>query len=190
MKRIHFRHRQFKKPLILDIYPVNERIRFPELRVIDENGQMIGVLPTSQALALAKEKNLDLVAVSPKANPPVAKILDYGSFKYQQEKAAKKQKALQKAVEIKEIRVSPRISPHDLEIRLKQAEKFIKRGDKISILVFLKGRERQHPEIARELIVSFIKSLGQIIEIKLEQEVKRQGNAFSAIIVSQSQKLD
>lgn len=186
MKRIHFRHRQAQRQQIQEIYPVNEKIRSLQVRVIDENGQMLGVLPTSQAIALAKEKDLDLVAVSPKAEPPVAKFINYSSFKYQQEKASRKQKALQKEVELKEIRLSPRIGKHDLEIRAKQAEKFLNRGDKVGILVILKGREKAHPDLARELIENFVKSIGQTIAITMEQEIKRQGANFSAIIAKKS----
>lgn len=182
MKRIHFRHRQFQRQQKPEIYPVNERIRVPQVRVIDENGEMLGIMPTFQAISLAKERGLDLIAVSPKAEPPVAKFLNYGSFKYQQEKAERKQKAQQKKIELKEMRFSPRIGKHDLEIRIIQAQKFLERGDKLNILVILRGRERQHPELAKELIENFIKEISQLVEIKMEQEIKRQGANFSAII--------
>ncbi len=182
MKRIRFRHKQAQKRAKKEIYPINEKIRASEVRVIDENGEMMGVLPTPKAIAIAKEKGLDLVAVSPKAEPPVAKFLNYGNFKYQQEKATKKQKTQQKKTEVKEIRLSPRIGKHDLDFRLNQAEKFLKKGDKVMIEVFLKGRERRHPELAKETIKNFIKSLQELIKIKIEQEIKKQGNKFSAII--------
>jgi translation initiation factor IF-3 len=186
LKRIHFRYRQAQRQQIQDSYPVNERIRSLEVRVIDEKGQILGVMPTQQAIAMARERELDLVAVSPKAEPPVAKFINFSSFKYQQEKASRKQKAQQKEVELKEIRLSPRIGKHDLEIRVKQAEKFLNRGDKISVLVILRGREKAHPELARELIESFVNSINQIVETKLEQEIKRQGANFSAIIAKKS----
>jgi len=182
LKRIRFRRKQtFQKPP-QEIYPVNEKIRVPEVRVIDENGQMLGVLPTQKAILLAKEKGLDLVAVSPKAVPPVAKFINYGSFKYQQEKALKKQKSLQKKTDTKSIRLSPRIGNHDFNVRINQAEKFLNKGDKISAEIFLKGRERQHPELAKELMEKFVKTLEEKIKIKLEQEIKRQGNKFTIII--------
>lgn len=172
------------KLLPQEIFSINEKIRDPQLRVVDENSQMLGVLPTAQALQMAKERELDLVVVSPKANPPVAKFLVYTSFKYQKEKEARKQKAQQKASDMKGIRLSPRIGRHDLEIRLKQAEKFLERGDKVTITVMLKGRERQHADLGREIIETFIKDLQQIVKFKFEQEIKRQGSNFSAIIVS------
>jgi translation initiation factor IF-3 len=186
LKRIHFRHRQAQRQQVQDTYPINERIRSLQVRVIDESGKILGVMPTATAIAMAREKELDLVAVSPKAEPPVAKFINYSSFKYQQEKASRKQKAQQKEVELKEIRLSPRIGKHDLDVRIKQAEKFLSRGDKISILVILKGREKAHPELARELIENFIKTINQIVEIKLEQEIKRQGSNFSAIFAQKS----
>jgi translation initiation factor IF-3 len=188
LKRIHFRHRQAQRHIPVDLYPINEKIRATEVRVIDENGQMLGVMPTFQAISLAKERGLDLIAVSPKAQPPVAKFISYGSFKYQQEKALKKQKAQQKKIEIKEMRISPRIGKHDLEIRVNQARKFIERGDKLSMVVILKGRERQHPELGKEIIENFINSLSQLITIEIEQPIKRQGNNFSAVIAGK--KLD
>ncbi|OGY42255.1 MAG: translation initiation factor IF-3 [Candidatus Buchananbacteria bacterium RBG_13_36_9] len=190
MKRIKFGRRPLIKIQPREIYPVNEKIRDPQLRVIDENGQMLGVLPTFQALQMAKERELDLVVVSPKAEPPVAKFLSYSSFKYQKEKEARKQKAQQKAGEMKEIRLSPRIGRHDLEIRLKQAEKFLNRGDKVVISLFLKGRERQHADLGKEIIEKFISDLSKIVEIKFEQEIKRQGSNFSAIILTVNPKLD
>jgi translation initiation factor IF-3 len=184
MKRIRFGRRPLIKVLPQEIYPVNEKIKEPQLRVIDENSQMLGILPTAQAILMAKERDLDLVVVSPKADPPVAKFLSFSSFKYQKEKEARKQKAQQKSSEMKEIRLSPRIGRHDLEIRLKQAEKFIERGDKVVISVLLKGREKQHSDLGRQIIETFIKDLGQIIKIKFEQEIKRQGSNFSAIILA------
>jgi translation initiation factor IF-3 len=192
LKRIRFRNNQFRKPIVQDIYPVNERIKVPELRVIDENGQMIGILPTYKALAMAKERELDLIEVSPKAQPPVAKFLNYSTFKYQQEKAKRKQKAQQKIVETKVIRLSSRIGQHDIDIRLNQAEKFLQRGDKIALDILLKGRERQHPEVAREVMETFINNLKQKAEIQIEQDVKKMGNKFTALILpsSNSAKLD
>lgn len=191
MKRIRFRHKQLQKQRQKDIFPVNEKIRVPELRVIDENGEMLGVLPTYKALQIAKEREYDLVAVSPKAKPPVAKFLDYGSFKYQQEKAAKKQKAQAKRSEVKSIRLSARIGKHDIDVRLKQAEKFLKKGDKVSIDLVVKGRERQHPEVSKGVLEDFINTINnEIIPIKYEQEIKRQGNKFSAIILPDYKEIE
>ncbi len=183
MKRIRFRHKQNRPKLNLDIYPVNEKIRAPQVRVIDENDEMIGILDTRKAIEMAKERDFDLVAVSPKANPPVTKFINYGNFKYQQEKAAKKQKSKEKKTEVKDIRLSPRIGQHDLDVRMKRAGKFLEKGDKLTIEVVLKGRERKYPELAKDVINNFIKRISdEIMPIKIEQEPKRQGNKFMAII--------
>lgn len=184
MKRIRFRKKQNLKQQAKDIYPVNEKIRAPELRVIDENGEMLGVLKTSQALSMAKERDLDLVEVSPKARPPVAKFLNYGNFKYQQEKLAKKQKTQQKKSDDKSLRLSARIGQHDLKIRQKQTAKFLERGDKVNLEILLKGRERQHPEIAKQMLTDFIAQIDkEITPVKIEQEPKKQGAKIIAIIL-------
>jgi len=182
IKRIRFRQKQARRQQVPDKYPVNEKIQAEQVRLIDDENQMIGVIPTRKAIMMAKEQNLDLVCVSPKANPPVARIMNYGNFKYQQEKIFKKQKAQQKKSDTKAIRLTPRIGKHDLDVRLKQANKFLTKGDKVNIEVILKGRERQHPEIAKEVIENFIKQLKQELEINIEQEVKKQGNKVTAII--------
>lgn len=189
MKRIRFRHKQYQQPSPADLYPVNEKIRAFEVNVIDENSQNLGTMPTNQAIALAREKGFDLVAVAPKAVPPVCKFMDYGSFKYQKEKSLKKQKAQQKKIELKEIKLSPRIGEHDLEIRLNQSQKFLAKGDKVTISVFLKGRERQHPEVAREVIENFISKLQSLAEIKIEEPIKKMGNQFASVIAP-GKKLD
>lgn len=189
MKRIHF-FRKIKPRLDEKEYPVNQEIRALQVVVIDENGQNLGTMPTQEAISLAKERGLDLVAVAPKAVPPVTKITDFGSFKYQKEKAMRKQKAQQKKIELKEIRITPRIGKHDLEIRINQAEKFLKRGDKLNITVILKGRELKHPEFARNIIEDFLKNLSQQVGVKIEDPIKRQGNRFSTLISATAAKLD
>jgi len=124
-------------------YKINHQITAPEVRVIDEAENNIGVMPTSQALALAREKGLDLMEVSPKAQPPVVRFGRYGQFKYEQEKKIKQQKTKQKKVEVKGIRLSFRIGAHDLEVRKEQALKFLANRDKVRIELPLSGRERQ-----------------------------------------------
>ncbi|MBN1326240.1 translation initiation factor IF-3 [Candidatus Falkowbacteria bacterium] len=191
MRRVHkFYRRPEKTGFDERDYPVNERIRIPNVQVITEDGQALGVMQTFKAISLAKEHGLDLVLVAPKAEPPVAKFLDYGSFKYQKEKALKKQKAQQKKIELKEIRLSPRIGKHDLDVRVKQAENFLSRGDKINIVVILRGREMQHQDLAKIVIDDFIKAVGQLISVKIEEPVKKQGNRFGATISAGAPKLD
>ena len=142
-------------------YRINQQITAPEVRVIDDSASTTGVMPIAQALALAKEKGFDLIEVSPKAVPPVVRIARYGQLKYEQEKKIKQQKAKQKKVEIKGIRISFRIGAHDLEIRRAQAERFLQEHNKVRIELPLTGRERQYKDKAKEMIVGFIKSLGE-----------------------------
>lgn len=174
-KKIHQKSKKF--------FRVNERIRVPQVMVIDENDQALGVIATFKALALAKEKELDLVEINPKTHPPVCKILDFGQFQYQQSRKAQQQKAYTKKVEIKGIRISYKIGKHDLEFRRVQALKFLAKGDKVRIETILRGRERQYTKQAMEKINDFIKSLGH--EITIEQVVKKQGNQLSTLIAPQ-----
>lgn len=178
--RIH-RHRHYKPKYNIPQFKVNEKILSEKVRVIDDNDDL-GVIETSKAIELAKEKELDLVEVSPKADPPVCKILDYGNFKYQKEKEARKQKAQSKEVEIKGVRITFRIGEHDFEVRHNQAKKFLERGDKVKVELPLRGREKAHKDVARELIERFLEAVKQDYEIRIEQKVAFQGGKFTAII--------
>ncbi len=180
--RIH-RHRARKPKLNLQKFLINERIKAPEVRVIDDEGKMLGVLKTEEAFAIAQKKELDLVEVSPKANPPVCKILDFGQFKYQKEKEARKQKAQSKEVELKGIRLSVRIGDHDFNVRIKQASKFLDRGDKIKIELPMRGREKAHKPVAEQVMVRFLTTLRETYEIRVEQPIQFQGGRMSMIIV-------
>jgi len=167
-------------------FRANQQIRAPEVFLIDENGQSLGVMPTSKALALAAEAGLDVIEVNPKAEPPVVKVMDYGQFKYKKEKEAQKQKVNQKKVEIKGIRLSVRISQHDCDVRLEQAKKFLERGDKLKLELILKGRERQHPEKAEELMKKFYHLLKETpgFNMEIEQGLTKQGGRFNIIMVN------
>ena|SRR3989344_2635578 len=160
----------------------NDGIRVPEVRVVDEHGVNVGVLPTAQAIALARERELDLVEVSPLANPPVCKILDYNKLKYEEGKERKREKAKQKKIEIKGIRLSLRISKHDTETRMTQAQEFLGNNDKVRIEMILRGRERQHKDLAEKIIQDFITAVHQTIPVKVEQGISAQGGKLSTII--------
>lgn len=138
------------------------------------------MINTGEALRMAEERGFDLVEVSPKANPPVCKLLDYGAYQYRLEKVERKQKAKQKIIEVKGIRLSFKIGAHDLEIRKNQALKFIEKGDKVKLEMILRGREMAHQDMAREIISKFIESLGE--KIIIEQPLTRQGNRFSVVL--------
>ncbi len=180
--RIH-RHRQNRPKLNLTKYKANERIHAEIVRVIDEEGKALGEMPIQEALDIALGKELDLVEVSPLANPPVCKILDYGQFKYQKEKEAKKQKTQQKEVDMKVVRLSIRIGEHDKDVRLKQAIKFLERGDKVKVELPLRGREKAHKDLAEQVINTFITGVQAGIAIKIEQPTKFLGGRYSAIFV-------
>ena len=140
----------------------------------------MGNIETSKALAKAREKGLDLVEVSPKADPPVAKILDFGQFKYDLKKKDRQQKKQQKSGLTKGIRLTPRIGKHDLELRTNKVEKFISEGYKVKIEMILRGREKAHFDLAEQKIKEFIDSFGE--KIKIEQAPKRQGSRLIALI--------
>ncbi len=175
------RKKKPKKPL-LPRYNVNLRIKAPEVRLIDIDDQNLGVFPISQALSMAREQDLDLVEINPKANPPVAKIIDFSHFKYQKEKEMRKQKVKSHVSEIKGVRLSIRISDHDMGVRIKQAEKFLSRGDKVKVEVILRGRERGKAELAYNIIEKFYNQISEKMEVKYEQDPTRQGSKITAII--------
>ena len=141
------------KPLI------NDKIRVKEVRLIDADGNNVGVVPTSKALAMAEEADLDLVVISANQAPPVAKILNYGKYRYELEKKAKEAKKKQHTVDIKEVKVRYKIDTHDYEVRLKSIRKFISQGNKVKLVVMLRGREMQHSSLAVDLANRFIADL-------------------------------
>jgi translation initiation factor IF-3 len=165
---------------------MNDKIRATDVFVIDEEGEQKGVMSLAEALRMAKESELDLVEVNPTAEPPVCKIMDFGQFKYEQEKKAHKQKVQQKKIDTKGVRLSVRISDHDLGMRLDQADKFLKKGHKLKIDLILKGRERAHPELAVETIKDFAAKLEakEDLNIIKEQDLTRQGGRFIMILVN------
>lgn len=174
--------RKFRPKVQEPVYLVNERIRFPELRVIIEDGEHMGVVPTSVALAKAKELEQDLVVIQSKSEPPVAKIIDFGRFKYEKDKEIQQQKAKQKNVEVKGVRLSARIGEHDLAVRRDQALRFLSEGDKVKIEIILRGREKRHGDLAGQVILGFIESLKPHVQIKVEQPVTRQGGQLTSIV--------
>jgi translation initiation factor IF-3 len=129
---------------------VNHRIRVPEVRVIDADGSMLGVLQTHEALRKAQEQNLDLVEVNPKSDPPVCKILDFGKYKYEEKKKAGEAKRKQTVVDIKEIKLRPKTDDHDLDFKVRAARRFLEAGHKVKFTVRFRGREITHPEKAQE----------------------------------------
>jgi translation initiation factor IF-3 len=134
---------------------INQMIRVPQVRVVDEDAQQLGVMPTHQALAMAQERGLDLVEVAPMAAPPVVRFLDYGQYKYELTKKEKEAKRKQRAVEFKEVRLTPKIGTGDFETKVHRAVEFLEDGDRIKVTVRFRGRELTHPEIGRNLLAKF-----------------------------------
>ena len=151
---------------------MNEKIRAREIRVVGEDGEQFGILSVNEALALAAEKNLDLVEISPNATPPVCKIMDYGKFKYEKTKKEKENKKKQKNVVIKEIRIKPHIDEHDKETKISQIKKFIEKEYKVKISLRLSGREKLHAESAVKILDDFADSFEEtaIVEKKYGKE--------------------
>lgn len=166
----------------------NEQILAPELMIIDESGNSLGVLATGKALAIANERGYDLVEVAPLANPPVAKFLDFGSFQYQREKQLKKQRHQSKTLDVKSIRLSTKINEHDRETKIIQADKFLAKGHKVKVELILKGREMQHIDLARETLMNFRRGLAQPTQI--EQDTTKQGNKIFLILLPDRSESD
>lgn len=182
--RIHHRRRgghQQKKEEGLQ-FRANEQITAPVVRVIDEAGEPHGEMTLEKALALAQSHSFDLVEVSPKAMPPVCRLIDYGQFKYQKEKEARAQKAHAKKVDVKGIRLSAKMGQHDLDIRQEQSRGFLQEGHKLKIEIMLRGREKEHGDLAFERINTFIKDLQKTYQLYIEQPVTRSGGNVSAIV--------
>ncbi len=162
---------------IADFTRVNERIRANELRVIDENGDQIGVLSRSEALAEARNAGLDLVEISPNASPPVAKVIDWGKYKYQKAKQQKRNQKTTKANEIKQIRMGLKISDHDLEVKAKKAREFFGAGQKVKYVLRFRGRELAHKEVGFALADKIIESFNE--EAVVDQKPQFAGRQLS-----------
>lgn len=145
---------------------INEKIRAREVRVVDSDGEQLGVIPTKEALRIALEKKLDLVMVSPNAKPPVCKILDYGKYRYEQSKREKEAKKNQKTINIKEVRMTPRIDDHDLQVKASNAIKFLKAENKVKVTVRFRGRELGHTNIGREVLKTFVTMIQEYGEVE------------------------
>ena len=162
--------------------PINNFIRSKEVRVIDETGAQLGVMNIFNAIDLAKSKGLDLIQVTEKVEPPVCRIGNYGKYLYSLQKKERKIKANTKESKLKEIQIGFNTSPHDIEVKAKQAEKFLKDGDKVKVGMMLKGREKAMGDFAKKKIHFFLETADKLIPIKTERELKREPKGFTVII--------
>ena len=159
---------------------INDEIRVPQVRLIDDAGEMIGVMSAREALIRAYDVGLDLVEISPNAVPPVCKILDYGKYKYEQQKKANEARKKQKVVEIKEIKVRPNIDDHDYDVKMKQMKNFIGEGDKVKVTLRFRGREMAHQELGVKVLERI---RGDLIElVKVEQMPKLENRQMVMVI--------
>jgi translation initiation factor IF-3 len=165
---------------------VNERIRIREVRLIDEEGTQVGIVPTRDALEMARQRGLDLVEVAPNAVPPVCRLMDYGKFRYEQSRKDRESRKNQHVVELKEVRFSPKIDDHDLDTKGRQAAKFLDEGDKVKLTVRFRGREMAHTDIGMGLLnqmADILRAHGQI-----EQPPKLEGRAMTMVVAPMKQK--
>ncbi len=164
---------------------INHRIRVPEVRVVLDDGTMLGVMSTQEALRKAEERNLDLVEINPKSNPPVCKILDFGKYKYEEKKRASEAKKKQTVVELKEVKLRPKTDDHDLETKLRAARRFLTSGNKVKFTVRFRGREITHPERARMQLDWIMEKISDLAN--LEQRPTMEGRTMSLIIAPKPQ---
>jgi translation initiation factor IF-3 len=155
-----------RQPPERDQTRINERIRVSEVRLVDEDGSQIGVVKTDEALRMATERDLDLVEVAPESRPPVARLLDYSKYKYEQEQKAKAARKHQQQVNVREIKLRPKIADHDYETKKGHVMRFLRHGDKVKITIMFRGREQAHPERGRALLERLYEDIAELATIE------------------------
>lgn len=168
------------------MHQLNEDIRDKEVRLIGEDGEQLGILSSEEALAIAEERGLDLVKISPQAVPPVCKLMNYGKFRFEQSKREKEARKNQHTVEIKEIRMSPGIDVGDFNTKLKNAQKFLTEGNRVKVSVRFRGREMAHTEIGRDLLNKFAEQCTEVAN--LEKGAKMEGRNMSIFLAPKAAK--
>ena len=169
-----------------EAHKINHRIDSRDVRLIDAEGNNVGVVPTRQALIMAEEAGLDLVEISPDAKPPVAKILDYGKFRFQEQKRVAEARKKQRVVEIKEIKLRPMIDDHDYEVKMKAARRFFDEGDKVKVTLRFRGREMDHKELGHKLLDKVRADIAEIA--KVEMEPRFEGRQIIMILAPKATK--
>ena len=159
---------------------INGQIRDKEVRVISEDGEQLGIMSSKDAMKLAREAELDLVKIAPKAQPPVCKIIDYGKYKYELARKEKEAKKKQKTVEVKEVRLSPNIDTNDLNTKMNNAKKFITKGNKVKVTLRFRGREMAHMQQSKHILDDFAQALADVAVI--EKPAKQEGRSMSMVL--------
>ncbi|MDO7786695.1 translation initiation factor IF-3 [Desulforamulus aquiferis] len=167
---------------------INEEIRAREVRVVDADNNQLGIMSAKEALRIAEEKQLDLVEVAPQAKPPVCRIMDFGKFKYEQSKREKEAKKKQRIIQVKEVKLRPRIEDHDYDVKAKNAERFLKDGDKVKATIMFRGREIVHTELGQRLLVRLAEDMKDICTI--ERHPKLEGKNMIMILAPKNEKQD
>ena len=163
-----FRYNNFQKRTRDRGPKSNNRINSPEVQVIASNGENLGILNTNEAISMAKEEGLDLIEIAPNARPPVCKIIDIGKYKYDAQKKANQAKKKQKKIEVKEIKLRPVTETHDYQFKIKNAQKFISKGDKVKFTIRFKGRELQHSHLGQELMEKIKVDMQEVGKVELD----------------------
>ncbi len=161
---------------------INERIRLSPVRLIDENGEQVGIVPVDQALAMARSKGLDLVEVAPNARPIVCKLMDYGRYRYEQEKKAREAKRQQHQVEIKEVKFRPNINDHDFRTKLRMAQRFLEQGKHVKVTVMFRRREMRRPENGYEILRRVVEELADIAKVDREPTPELEGRDLTMVL--------
>jgi len=167
-------------------HQINDEIRDREVRLISDEGEQLGIMSAAEALDRAEEAGLDLVKISPNAVPPVCKLMDYGKFRFEQQKREKEARKNQKVVEIKEVRMSPGIDVGDFNVKLRNAQKFLGEGNRVKVTVRFRGREMAHTDIGRDLLLKFAESCGEIAS--MDKEPKLEGRHMNMFLSPKTAK--
>ena len=162
---------------------VNERIRISPIRLIDDEGNQLGIMPTEEARALADERSLDLVEVAPQARPPVCRLMDYGKFKYEQARKMREARKKQHNITVKEVKLRPKIEEHDLEFKLRHARRFLEEGDKVKFTLMFRGREVTHPELGVRVLERVQDELDDIAGV--ESRIAHEGRTMTMLLAPQ-----
>jgi translation initiation factor IF-3 len=172
-----------RQPPERDPTRINERIRVPEVRLIDENGQQVGIMRTQEALRQAQDRDLDLVEVAPDAKPPVCRILDYSKYKYEQNQKQKAARKHQQQINVREIKFRPKIAQHDYDTKKGHVERFLKGRDKVKVTIMFRGREMAHPERGEMILNRLAEDLGDLAVV--EQRPQQDGRNMTMMLAPQ-----
>ncbi len=161
-------------------FRINEEIRVRDVRLVDIDGNQLGIMPTREALKIAEERQLDLVEIAPQAKPPVCRIMDFGKYKYEQSKREKEARKKQRVIDVKEVKIRPNIEDHDFSVKVRNAARFLKEGNKVKTTMIFRGREIVHTQLGRQLLVRMAEELKDLCNV--ERQPKLEGKNMVMIL--------